>query len=613
MTWPPKFWPHLLEKYDGTSNPSEFLQVYVTAITVAGGNTVVMACYFHVALTGPARTWLMNLTSGSIYSWEELCVRFTTNFASAYQQHGVEAHLHAVRQEPGETLWAFISPFTKVRGTIPRISDASIITAFRQGVRDEKMLEKLVTHDVETVTTLFALADKCARATEGRAWHSTPQTGVTQTDGSGATTQGGGKKKKKNRGHDMPQCGALVAVATARGRDERDKHRRQQGRNSGSCSVHPNSRHSASECREILKLAKRISERREQASKDGSPPRRRPSKEKVDKGDLAAGERDLGYQSPEQVLNDILTRDSDSGDDNDRRKRLYVMYGGSWELTSRRNVKSLRREVLLVTPGVPKAAPHQRWRCTTISFGASDCPENMAGAGILPLITASAIANMKLHHVLIDGGAGLNIISHAAFKQLQILGSRLGPSHPFSGVGPQPVYPLGSIALPITFGTEENFCTENIQFDVAEVNLPFNAIIGRPALYRFMAIAYYGYLVLKMPSPAGVLTVQGDRPAALAAVEKLHALAVETARPDEGGGTPRLPVPKHLPRCLRCNHLEQTTAPSRPSRSAWIPPRPLASRAIWRINRKSCSSPSSKQMSTYSHGNRRRCLGSLGR
>jgi hypothetical protein len=79
-----------------------------------------------------------------------------------------------VRQGSGETLRAFISHFTKVRGTIPRISDASIITAFRQGVRDEKMLEKLATHDVETVTTLFALADKCARATEGRAWHSAP-------------------------------------------------------------------------------------------------------------------------------------------------------------------------------------------------------------------------------------------------------------------------------------------------------------------------------------------------------------------------------------------------------------------------------------------------------
>jgi hypothetical protein len=185
-SWPPKFRPHLPKKYDGTSNPSELLQVYGTAITAADGNTAVMATYFHVALSGPARTWLMNLAPGSIYTWEELCPRFVANFASAYQQHGVEAHLHAVRQESGETLRTFISRFTKVRGTIPRISDASIITAFRQGVRDKKMLEKLATHDVETVPTLFALADKCARAAEGRAWHSAPQTGATQMGGSGA-------------------------------------------------------------------------------------------------------------------------------------------------------------------------------------------------------------------------------------------------------------------------------------------------------------------------------------------------------------------------------------------------------------------------------------------
>jgi hypothetical protein len=200
--------------------------------------------------------------------------------------------------------------------------------------------------------------------------------------------------------------------------------------------VHPNSRHSASECREIIKLVKRVSERREQASRDGLPPRRRPSKEKVDEGDATAGERDLGYQSPEGVLKDVFTGDSDSGGNNVRRNKLYVMYGGSWELTSCRNVKSLRREVLSTVLGVPKAAPHQRWRGTTISFGASDCPDNMAGAGILPLITAPVIANMRLHHVLIDGRAGLNVISHAAFKQLQILGSRLGPSRPFSGVSP---------------------------------------------------------------------------------------------------------------------------------------------------------------------------------
>jgi hypothetical protein len=339
-TWPSKFRPHLPEKYDGTSNPFEFLQVYVTAITAAGGDTTIMVTYFHVALSGPAWTWLLNLAPGSIYSWEELCARFIANFASAYQHHGVEAHLHVVRQELGETLWVFISRFTRVRGTIPRISYASIITTFRQGVRDEKMLEKLATHDVETVTTLFALADKCARAAKGRASHSSPQTRVTKTGGSGAVSQDGKKMRKKNRGHEKPKTAAPIIAAAAGGRSERNKRPWPQGGNSGTCPVHPNSHHSASECRKIIKLAKHVSERRKQSSKDGSPPRRRPSKEKVDDGEVAAGERELGYQSPEGDLKDVFTGDSDSGDD--RRKKLYVMYGGSWELTSRRNVKSLR-------------------------------------------------------------------------------------------------------------------------------------------------------------------------------------------------------------------------------------------------------------------------------
>jgi hypothetical protein len=258
----------------------------------------------------------MNLTPGSIYSWEELRAWFAANFASAYQRHGVEAHLNAVRQEPGETLRTFISRFTKVRVTIPSISDASIITAFREGVRDEKMLEKLATHDVEIVTTFFALADKCARAAEGHAWHSAPLTGVAQTGGSSAIAQDDKKKKKKNCGSERPPSAAPIVAATTGGRNERNKRPRPQRGNSGPCHVHPNSRHSVAECREIIELAKRIIERRGQTSKDGLPPRRRPGKERVDSGEVAAGEPDLGYQSPEGVLKDVFTGDSDSGDDN---------------------------------------------------------------------------------------------------------------------------------------------------------------------------------------------------------------------------------------------------------------------------------------------------------
>jgi hypothetical protein len=65
--------------------------------------------------------------------------------------------------------------------------------------------------------------------------------------------------------------------------------------NNGSCLVHPNSRHSTAECREIIDLAKRVSERREQFPRDGSPPRHRPGKERVDDGKVAVAKRDLGY------------------------------------------------------------------------------------------------------------------------------------------------------------------------------------------------------------------------------------------------------------------------------------------------------------------------------
>jgi hypothetical protein len=160
----------------------------------------------------------------------------------------------------------------------------------------------------------------------------------------------------------------------------------------------------------------------------------------------------------------------------------------------------------------------------------------MAGAGQLPLLVSPTISNVKLYHVLIDGGVTLNLISLTAFKKLQIPMGKLQPSRPFSGVGPVSVTPRGCISLPVTFETEENFCTESVLFDVAEVSLPFNAILGRPALYQFMAVAHYGYLVLKMSSPKGVIKIRGDRDAGVSVLEKLQALAAAREANEEPGG-----------------------------------------------------------------------------
>jgi hypothetical protein len=56
----------------------------------------------------------------------------------------------------------------------------------------------------------------------------------------------------------------------------------------------------------------------------------------------------------------------------------------------------------------------------------------------------------------------------------------------------------------------ENYRTEFIKFEVANFESSYHAILGRPALAKFMAVPHYVYLLLKMPGRSGVLTLQGD-------------------------------------------------------------------------------------------------------
>jgi hypothetical protein len=83
---------------------------------------------------------------------------------------------------------------------------------------------------------------------------------------------------------------------------------------------------------------------------------------------------------------------------------------------------------------------------------------------------------------------------------------------PFYGIVPGNVaIPLGLVVLPVTFGeTRENYRTEYIKFEVANFETSYHAILSRPAIAKFMAVPHYTYLILKIPSPTGVLSLQVD-------------------------------------------------------------------------------------------------------
>jgi hypothetical protein len=76
---------------------------------------------------------------------------------------------------------------------------------------------------------------------------------------------------------------------------------------------------------------------------------------------------------------------------------------------------------------------------------------------------------------------------------------------PFYGVVPgKAAYPIGRVCLPVTFGTEENFRTSYLMFEVVDFRSSYYAVFRRPMLAKFMAIPHHTYLIMKMPAPNGI-------------------------------------------------------------------------------------------------------------
>jgi hypothetical protein len=50
-----------IDQYDSSSNHEEFIQFYQTIIEATGGDDRVKANFLHTALSGIARSWLINL------------------------------------------------------------------------------------------------------------------------------------------------------------------------------------------------------------------------------------------------------------------------------------------------------------------------------------------------------------------------------------------------------------------------------------------------------------------------------------------------------------------------------------------------------------------------
>jgi hypothetical protein len=166
---------------------------------------------------------------------------------------------------------------------------------------------------------------------------------------------------------------------------------------------------------------------------------------------------------------------------------------------------------LNIEPAVPTPL-----RCSEVPiiFSCADQWTSFSEPGRFPLVLKSVVAGSRLNKVLINGGSGLNVLFTKTLKKMKLYITHMltKSTSPFYGIVPgNAAIPLGSVVLPVTFGeTRENYHTEYIKFKVADFETSYHAILSRPAIAKLMAVPHYTYLVLKMPSPVGVLSLLGD-------------------------------------------------------------------------------------------------------
>jgi hypothetical protein len=182
---------------------------------------------------------------------------------------------------------------------------------------------------------------------------------------------------------------------------------------------------------------------------------------------------------------------------------INVIFGGSMSITSKTQGKKLQREISLAQQ--IKLGRRMRWSDDYISFGLEGHTDTELSERNLPLIVKIQIRWHKVAKTLIDSGVSLNLMMRTTFIEMGLKLSDPTPIHDtFHGIIPgQASTPIGRIDMEVSYGTGENKCSEMLTFKIASFDIGYNCILGRPFLFRFMAVIHTAYATIKMPGPRG--------------------------------------------------------------------------------------------------------------
>jgi hypothetical protein len=112
----------------------------------------------------------------------------------------------------------------------------------------------------------------------------------------------------------------------------------------------------------------------------------------------------------------------------------------------------------------------------------------------------------------VDNDASLDLIMRKTFIEMSLNLVDLTPVHDtFHGVmSGQLSTPIGCINLEVSYGMGDNKHREMLTFEVAIFDIGYNCILGRPFLWKFMAVIHTAYATMKMHNPKCIITIKAN-------------------------------------------------------------------------------------------------------
>jgi hypothetical protein len=164
--WPANFRAGSYPKYNGSTDPAQYIMSYQVAVASSGGDDATMAKSFIIALEGPALTWYTRLPPLSIDSWRSLRDKFLLNFQGYRPDIDALAKLSLYKQQEKETLREYYRKFLALKSQLPSVDDQIAIHYAISGLRAGVLYSHCIRYPPKNLQELYQLFEKYARSEE---------------------------------------------------------------------------------------------------------------------------------------------------------------------------------------------------------------------------------------------------------------------------------------------------------------------------------------------------------------------------------------------------------------------------------------------------------------